>query len=189
MIQVWRSLGNAIPIYIIITLVSILILFLLSKQKLSFKSFIMSSSLIAVTLGIIVVTLYPTMYSPYIDLEIPRIVNLVPLKGIYDIIFHSVDIAVPIVNIGGNIILFIPFGLLLSFFLKQKSLIKITSLGFLLSLLIEVIQYIYPTGRISDINDLIFNTFGTFIGAWIGNILVRSVTKIVTLQKSKITDN
>lgn len=185
MIQVWRSLGHAIPIYIIITLVSILILFLLTKQKGSFKSFIMNSSLIAVTLGVIVVTLYPTMYSPDIDLEIPRVVNLIPFNGIYDIIFHSVDIAVPLVNIGGNIVLFIPFGLLLSFLLKRKPLIKITFLGFLLSLLIEVIQYIYPTGRISDVNDLIFNTFGAFIGAWIGNILVNSVTKIVAIQRSE----
>lgn len=173
----WRSLGNTIPIYLILTLLSIFTFFLLSKQKLSHKAFLMNSFLIAITLGILVVTIYP------------RVVNLVPLKGIYDIIFHSVDVAVPIVNVGGNIILFVPFGLLLSFLLKKKPLIKITSLGFLLSLLIEVIQYIYPTGRVSDINDLILNTLGAFLGAWIGNILVSSVNRFVMLQKTKITDN
>uniref|UniRef100_UPI00406CB8A3 VanZ family protein n=1 Tax=Paenisporosarcina sp. FSL H8-0542 TaxID=2921401 RepID=UPI00406CB8A3 len=55
-------------------------------------------------------------------------------------------------------------------------------------LLIEVIQYIYPTGRVSDVNDLIFNTFGSFLGAWIGNI-GSSVNRILTLHNSKITDN
>ncbi len=63
----------------------------------------------------------------------------------------------------GNIIIFIPLGLLLPVILKRKSSRDIFLGGFLLSASIETVQFIFGLGN-TDINDLILNTLGTIIG-------------------------
>lgn len=63
-----------------------------------------------------------------------------------------------------NIIFFIPLGFLLPFiFSKFKSLFKTLTYGFIFSLLIEVGQ-LFTLYRATDIDDLIMNTIGTFLG-------------------------
>lgn len=64
---------------------------------------------------------------------------------------------------GGNIFCFIPFGM----YLQGRTgwrLCAVAALGLLLSLLIETLQYVLGTG-VSELDDLILNTLGTFIGA------------------------
>ncbi|MBD5500926.1 MAG: VanZ family protein [Lachnospiraceae bacterium] len=65
----------------------------------------------------------------------------------------------------GNIIWFIPFGMYLQWCGKWK-LKGIIMMGFCFSLFIEVMQYVLGTG-ISELDDLILNTAGAAIGAWI----------------------
>lgn len=65
---------------------------------------------------------------------------------------------------GGNIVLFIPFGFLLPFLTgKPKTPALIILFGFLLSFVIELSQYAFGTGE-SELDDLILNTFGVFLG-------------------------
>ena len=64
----------------------------------------------------------------------------------------------------GNIIWFIPFGMYLQYAGKTKNLLCIVFCGFLFSLLIETLQYVFGTG-FSELDDLILNTFGVWIGA------------------------
>lgn len=64
----------------------------------------------------------------------------------------------------GNIIWFLPFGAYLYGASGIRSVPKIVLLGFLLSLLIETLQFILGTG-VSELDDLILNTFGVWIGA------------------------
>lgn len=59
-----------------------------------------------------------------------------------------------------NILLFIPFGFLMA--LLKTATRKIISSAFLISMLIEVLQYF--NGRFTDIDDVISNVLGTFIG-------------------------
>lgn len=66
-------------------------------------------------------------------------------------------------NVVGNIIWFIPLGFLLPLLEKKWGLIKIVGIGMLLSLGIELLQFICVTG-ISDVDDVIFNTLGTLVG-------------------------
>ena len=68
----------------------------------------------------------------------------------------------------GNIIWFVPFGIYLQYSGKNKSFLSIAFCGFLFSLLIETLQYVFGTG-FSELDDLILNTFGV----WIGAVLVR----------------
>lgn len=65
----------------------------------------------------------------------------------------------------GNIVWFIPFGMLLPLMLRPKhKAIHVVFWGMLLSMFIECMQFYMHTG-IADIDDLIFNTTGALIGA------------------------
>lgn len=76
----------------------------------------------------------------------------------------------------GNIIWFVPFGMYLQYMGKQKNLLRTAFYGFLFSLLIETLQYVFGTG-FSELDDLVLNT----LGAWIGG---RGVSAKTALQKS-----
>lgn len=59
-----------------------------------------------------------------------------------------------------NIVLFIPFGLLIG--ALKKPFIQITLSAFLISIMIETLQYF--NGRFTDIDDILSNTLGAIIG-------------------------
>ncbi|MDG5789587.1 VanZ family protein [Evansella sp. AB-P1] len=70
----------------------------------------------------------------------------------------------------GNILLFIPFGLLFPLFLerfnfirKPVKIIPVTVAAMCLSIIIEVNQFVF-TYRVANIDDVILNTTGAFIG-------------------------
>lgn len=71
----------------------------------------------------------------------------------------------------GNIVWFIPLGFYLKCIRQVKGMWLIMLIGFSFSLMIESMQYFWGTG-ISEADDLILNTFGTFIGAMLGKIKV-----------------
>lgn len=75
----------------------------------------------------------------------------------------------------GNIVWFVPLGFYLSF-VKKASVLKALLFGFLLSLFIETTQYILGTG-ISEIDDLILNTFGSLVGWGISSCILGIVRK------------
>ena len=65
-----------------------------------------------------------------------------------------------------NVIMFIPFGYLFPALMVQKrkyAVSQIVCIGFLFSLLIETVQLLAKVGYF-DLDDLINNTFGTFVG-------------------------
>lgn len=69
-----------------------------------------------------------------------------------------------LVNIIGNIIVFIPLGFFLPIlFKKYKSFFKTIILVICFSLLVETLQYITHTG-VFDIDDIILNSFGGILG-------------------------
>lgn len=72
-----------------------------------------------------------------------------------------------ITNIAGNIVGFIPFGLMLPFMSnKYANLFFVTLLSFEFSLFIELTQLIFRIGSF-DVDDLLLNTCGGFIGCMI----------------------
>lgn len=67
-------------------------------------------------------------------------------------------------NIFGNVLGFLPFGLMLPLIAPKMDNVFLTVLsGFLLSLGVEVIQLITKVGCF-DVDDLILNTLGAFLG-------------------------
>ena len=69
-------------------------------------------------------------------------------------------------NSFGNIIMFIPIGLLVPEVTDYKKLWKIAGIGLGFSLLIEIIQLITSRGCF-DCDDLILNVLGCVIGYWL----------------------
>ncbi len=70
----------------------------------------------------------------------------------------------------GNIVWFVPFGMYLQYMGISKTLVRTVLYGFLFSLLIETLQYVFGTG-FSELDDLVLNT----LGAWIGGVIVTVV--------------
>jgi len=93
--------------------------------------------------------------------------------------FHTIFWVV-IIDVVGNVVVFVPFGFALSAALhgamtpKRGANLVVLS-GFLLSLSVEVGQLRVPT-RTTDVDDLLFNTLGTVIGLtlWVLHASLRS---------------
>ncbi len=85
--------------------------------------------------------------------------NFVPFKEIlrYDIgsgIFYK--------NIFGNMLLFVPYGIFIARYLKLKEPLILVIIAFITSLSVEVIQFLI--GRVFDVDDIILNVVGCFLG-------------------------
>ena len=65
----------------------------------------------------------------------------------------------------GNILLFVPFGFFVSYYLKTKKLIPIFILSLITSLSIEITQN--AIGRTVDIDDIILNVTGGIVGYYL----------------------
>jgi glycopeptide antibiotics resistance protein len=70
------------------------------------------------------------------------------------------------------VLLFVPLGLLIA--TAGRRLGAVVGLGFGLSIVIEVTQYMLDNGRTADVNDVIENTLGTLLG-WLVVLVVRRV--------------
>ena len=72
-----------------------------------------------------------------------------------------------------NILMFIPFGVIVGI---KKNLKQTVLFGFSFSLIIEIIQFITARGSF-DVNDLIWNTFGTLIGCFIIKAIINRMSE------------
>ncbi len=67
------------------------------------------------------------------------------------------------INLFGNVLIFVPFGFFEAMASRSRSFWTIMLDGFLVSLLVEVFQFVAKVGRF-DVDDLILNTSGVVIG-------------------------
>ena len=106
-------------------------------------------------------------------------INFTPFKEMFRYAFGSQKF---IKNIIGNIVLFIPFGFFTSYYLNTKKAIVPTFITLLISLCAEGIQYYI--GRVFDVDDILLNVFGGFLGylIFIGFNAIRS--KLPRFMKS-----
>ncbi len=76
-----------------------------------------------------------------------------------------------------NFLLFIPYGILLPCVFKSLrfSYKRVVMIGFMTSLSIEVLQLF--GGRYAEIDDLLINSFGTFVGFMIYNYVANNILK------------
>lgn len=88
-----------------------------------------------------------------------------------------------LVNSGLNILLFVPLGFILPLLWKEfRSRRTMCFTGFLLSLGIELAQLL--NYRISDVDDLIMNTLGAWLGYELLMLLSRSRKKLLIQEQA-----
>lgn len=143
--------------------------------------------------GLIVYTLFPFPYQKLliqtmIEEKLGLHYNLIPFKSVVDAIkfgYFSVGLR----QIGGNVLLFIPLGFALPILFSNIKHRHVFIIGFAVSLTIETIQAVagYFIGynyRAFDIDDLILNTFGTFLGLIIFKLLYKFIIRSPLLSNN-----
>lgn len=87
-------------------------------------------------------------------------------------------LAVIVVPVVANVLLFMPWGFLMfiSLYSVERPTVQAYLLtilmGFSLTVTIEALQYFLPS-RVADVNDIIWNTVGTVAGAILGHMRLR----------------
>jgi glycopeptide antibiotics resistance protein len=87
-------------------------------------------------------------------------------------------------NVLGNILLFVPFGLFVSHYIKNKKMYPILLISVLVSCSIEFAQT--KIGRTADIDDVILNTLGGVIGYFIYKFSDKLIKKLPNFMKNQI---
>lgn len=156
--MIQQTLENAItnnwPMIFIFTvaIVTIRIMYLVvHKEKfVLYKELLMLTFLIYAMLLFYVVTFQDVNYGTN---------NFIPFKEIFR---YEIGSKLFIKNIVGNIILFIPFGLFVSYLLKTRRTYPIIVISIVTSGVIEYTQS--QIGRTFDIDDILLNVVGGFVG-------------------------
>lgn len=92
--------------------------------------------------------------------------NLMPLKEIrrYIKYFEVIGPFTVFLNLAGNILAFVPFGLFFPLLSrKNRGFFKVALISFEVSLLVELIQLVTRVGS-CDVDDMILNTLGGMLG-------------------------
>ena len=92
--------------------------------------------------------------------------NFIPFQ---EILRYDIFSRLFIKNVLGNMILFLPFGLFVSYYLKAEKLYLPLFLTLIASISIEVVQM--AIGRVFDVDDIILNLLGGVLGFFIYTIL------------------
>jgi glycopeptide antibiotics resistance protein len=111
--------------------------------------------------------LWELFVGPYRTLAPLRLYNLVPLKTIIYMFMHYSDNggSVFLINIVGNVAVFIPFGLASTILWPKlfSSFPRTLLIFFVLIFLVELLQFALQVG-VFDIDDLLLNCLGIGIG-------------------------
>lgn len=110
--------------------------------------------------------------------------NLIPFKEMFR---FSLGSRMFFKNVFGNIILFLPYGFFLSYFVKLKKVKIITILSLFVSFIVEIIQY--RIGRVFDVDDIILNVIGGIIGYYLYRIIDYLVNKTKIKERKELVCN
>jgi glycopeptide antibiotics resistance protein len=120
--------------------------------------------------SILYLTLFPTTSGVSNHVSI----NLIPFKTINMYINFHHNFTLQVINLLGNIVVFIPIGIFALLLLKRVTFSTVFFIGLSSTLFIEFMQLVLSiNGVISrsfDVDDLILNTIGVIIGYVIGII-------------------
>ena len=163
-------------IIILVIICSLRITYLITKHKkiLLHKEIIYLISIVYILCLFHVVTFQDSNYG---------VSNFVPFKEIFR---YSIGSDKFIKNVMGNIVLFIPYGFLASYFLNNKKLSVISILTIIVSLTIESVQYYI--GRVFDIDDIILNLLGGIVGFLVFTGLDAIRNKIKLFRNDTVLD-
>lgn len=102
------------------------------------------------------------------------VINSIPCRKVivffkYQDNYEPLRLFTFLIELFGNVVLFMPFSFAVQqLFNKKHSLKKVLSVVLLLSVFIEIVQYELNIG-VADIDDVILNTLGGFLGYFLSN--------------------
>lgn len=113
-----------------------------------------------------------------------RALNLLPFHAIVDYMAGGSRVlqSFAFINLVGNIVIFVPLGVYLTMFSRSKTVCKNLLAVFVFSLIVEIIQYTFKLG-IGDIDDIILNCLGGFIGIGIYQLLLRALRDTAKVRR------
>ncbi len=107
--------------------------------------------------------------------------NFVPFREIFR---YDVNSRLFLKNVIGNVLLFVPFGIFVTYYVKNDKVYQTLFLSILVSCSIEFAQSVI--GRTADIDDVILNTIGGIIGYIIFKFGGKLVDKLPRFMKSQV---
>ncbi|MGE5455752.1 MAG: VanZ family protein [Ignavibacteriales bacterium] len=110
--------------------------------------------------------------------------NLIPFKEILRYDIGSVKFYK---NVIGNMVMFVPFGFFISYFLRLSKIRLILLFTLITSIVIEVTQY--KIGRVFDIDDILLNLMGGLAGYYLYKLLFHIGNKLPRVLKKPLFYN
>jgi len=165
--------GTMWPLIVFVSVVAISLRMAFLKGN---KKFVFHRELMALIFIIYILCLYFVVTGQDINYGG---VNLVPFKEMFRYQFGSYKF---MKNIVGNILLFIPYGFFSSYYLNNRKISTNVILCLIATCCIESIQYYI--GRVFDIDDIMLNTLGGFIGCLMFVALTAIKAKLPKFMKS-----
>ena len=110
--------------------------------------------------------------------------NFIPFK---EILRYNITSRLFIKNVLGNMIMFLPFGFFISYFLRTENIKLPILLTIITSLSIEFVQL--SIGRVFDVDDMILNITGGIVGYFIYRIIRKIIDPLPSIFKSELILN
>lgn len=110
--------------------------------------------------------------------------NLVPFKEMFR---YQIGSKLFFKNVVGNMIMFMPYGFFVSYFLKLKKPLSIFGLSILTSFTIEFTQL--QIGRVFDVDDIILNIIGSLLGFFLYYFIMKIKEYLPSILKKQMIYN
>lgn len=110
--------------------------------------------------------------------------NFIPFKEMFR---YEIGSTMFLKNVIGNMIMFMPYGFFISYFLKAEKKSTIICLSIIVSLTIEVTQLMI--GRVFDVDDIMLNILGGLIGLYIYKFIYMVKRHLPEVLKKNIVYN
>ena len=106
--------------------------------------------------------------------------NFIPFK---EILRYSITSRLFLKNVIGNMLMFLPFGFFISYYLENKKPYLTIFLTLIASIAIEIVQL--SIGRVFDVDDIILNLCGGLLGYGIYYLMYKVSEKIPSIFKTE----
>jgi glycopeptide antibiotics resistance protein len=147
-----------VVVWVCIYLLYLMCLLLIRKESIHLSYSIFLTFILFYTIGLLILLFLRPNDKSYDS------INLIPFSTIAFYLFGKVDVLISLYNLAANIVLFLPYGILLR--VNRASLLKIITLPFAAITSIELLQFFTHRGSL-DIDDLLLNLLGVYAGCWL----------------------
>ena len=158
-------------VWVCILLMTFFFVLLITKRTIQFSRRMLHSFITLYSAGLVTLLFFRP------NNQIYETVNLVPMETIQFFLSEEVNFLVAFYNLAANVGLFVPFGVYYCFIVRKRSWSKLLLITIGAISTIEILQFLTKRGTL-DIDDLILNVLGVFIGFFLYPI-VKKVIKII----------